>query len=204
MALSGHPRIDGEWTSINAQATSQQLGSLLSMVIDKYECSVGSQAGAYIFGQQKTLMVPEQFGTIMRDASNIDREMAMAIAVPPSVMQLVNIGEPISEGQWLARLMSAESATAKVRAAWKTREIGLSPLALEASTFCSEAQPISAFCLFFDQFFTVDCLRSILSEAFPNQPQNGVIHYSYLIDSYKPFQPSFLALSSISKYIRHN
>ena len=40
------------------------------MIVDKYEASVGVQAKAFIFGHQKTQMIPAEYGEQVRDAAN--------------------------------------------------------------------------------------------------------------------------------------
>ena len=142
---------------------------LLGMVVEKYEASVGCQTKAYVWGSTKTMLVPSQFATTISDAGTAQREVAMAIGIPPSLMELVSLGEPVAEGQWLARVMAvAEGATAKVRAPWRQSEQGLSCLAyLEAFALMARSEAFASQALLFDRSMSVEFIRDVLAEAVP-------------------------------------
>ena len=159
---------------INPEVLSQILDCLVQLIVEKYEVSVGAQTKAYCFGTHKTMLVPAQYGETIADAANANQDVAMAVAVPPSLMEMVAIGEPVAEGQWLARMMAiAEGATIKVRAPWRQTEQGMGNLAyLEAYALMARAEAVSAQVLQFDRSMTVDFMRDILSEAVPPQSAN--------------------------------
>ncbi|CAK9094122.1 unnamed protein product [Durusdinium trenchii] len=93
-----------EANQISPDILNQLLGVLLNLVVEKFEASVTAQTRAHVFGNEKTLLVPSQYGEEVRDAANNLQEITWSVAVPPCPSQLVTIGEPVSEGQWLARI----------------------------------------------------------------------------------------------------